>query len=364
VDEDPQEFAARIHELTPRAWVTPAIVAINAVVFAVMLIAGVHIWSPAIPDLIDWGANFGPQTTGGEPWRLFTSTYLHIGILHIAMNMFVLWQAGLLVERLVGSFGYAVMYTLSGLVGAVASVAYQPTAVSAGASGSVFGVFGCLVAIYLMRRNSDAISVKAIERAGGGAAVFIGYNLVIGANIEGIDMAAHVGGLVGGFVCGLVLSLPLTAEGAARRTKRAMMLALGGVVVVAASAFALPNVTDLSDDIKVFAEAESVIIDDYNVTIERLQRDELDDFQLADIIDRDVLPPWKLAVDDLRAVDTSGANAEQRRIFESLVEYAVLRLDGWTLLVEGLREQNVETVDRAGALLEQAEAKTKEFSSP
>ena len=360
--ENPEDFAARLHALTPTAWVTPAIVAINVAVFVIMIASGVHIWSPEIAALVDWGANFGPRTTGGEPWRLFTSMYLHIGILHIAMNMFVLWQAGRLVERLVGNASFALMYTLSGLAGSIASVAYQPTAVSAGASGAVFGVFGCLVAIYLTRRRADSISVKAIERAGGGAVAFIGYNLVIGANIEGIDMAAHVGGLIGGFVCGLVLSLPLTLDGKARRTRRAIVLAVGGCVVLAASAAALPSVTDLTDDLAAFADVESAVIDTYNDAIERIGRDELDDFQLADIVERDMLPAWTAGTETLAGVDTRGANAHQREIHGKLVKYARTRLEGWSLLAQGLREQDLDKVQRGGALQVEAEAMAKSFA--
>src|SRR5438477_620586 len=84
------EFQALITRLTPRAWVTPAIVGANVAVFVAMLATGVHWFSPSAQTLIDWGANYAPRTTSGQWWRLLSSMFIHIGVLHVAMNMLVL----------------------------------------------------------------------------------------------------------------------------------------------------------------------------------------------------------------------------------------------------------------------------------
>src|SRR5579871_6135301 len=93
------EFGARIAAITPDLYVARIILGINVAIFLAMLLKGVSPIEPAIDSLLRWGANFGPLTVGnGEWWRLVTCMFLHIGIIHIAFNMFVLWQIGPFVE--------------------------------------------------------------------------------------------------------------------------------------------------------------------------------------------------------------------------------------------------------------------------
>src|SRR4051812_48296280 len=125
----------------PRPLALYTIVALNVLVFAAVVAAGVSPLSPTGRDLVRFGASFGPLTVGGQPWRLLTSTFLHFGLLHIGMNMYVLWGAGGFVERLFGHGRFAAIYLAAGLVGAAASLLVHPLGASAGASGAVFGVY-------------------------------------------------------------------------------------------------------------------------------------------------------------------------------------------------------------------------------
>lgn len=120
--------------------VTSAIVGINALVFLAMTFSGV---SPAMPqsqDLIRWGAEFGPATLTTQPWRLLTSNYVHIGIIHIALNMWCLWNLGSLSERIFDRWTYFLTYTACGLAGSIVSLWFHPVGVGAGASGAIFGI--------------------------------------------------------------------------------------------------------------------------------------------------------------------------------------------------------------------------------
>jgi len=110
-------FQRQLTAKTPRAFLTPAIVLINLIVIAIMIATGVHFMSSKIIDLLAWGANYAPKTTAGEWWRLLTSNYLHIGIIHIAFNMWVFWNAGRFVERILGILGFFLVYTLSDVAG-------------------------------------------------------------------------------------------------------------------------------------------------------------------------------------------------------------------------------------------------------
>lgn len=197
------EFYTNLKRRIPYAFVTPTLVLINVGVFVAMLAGGVDFTSPSVEHLLSWGANYAPMTTGGDWWRLFTSNYVHIGIMHIAFNMYVLWDAGHVVERLLGNVGFLTVYVFSGVVGSLTSVLWNPAVVSAGASGAVFGVYGCLIGLLLVSRG--AIPNKVVTRIGLSALAFVACNALYALGAEGIDMAAHVGGLATGFLCGVTM---------------------------------------------------------------------------------------------------------------------------------------------------------------
>jgi membrane associated rhomboid family serine protease len=222
--------------LPPRAWVTPTLVVINVLVFVAMCVSGVSVFEPKIADLIRWGADFGPLTKDGQWWRVVTSMFIHIGIIHIAMNMFVLWTAGIIIERLFGSAAFTVLYVLAGVGGSLASLAWQPFTVSAGASGAVFGLFGGLLGYLVTGRKF--VPAQTVTALGKYAGTFLAYNLVYGFARSGVDIAAHVGGLGTGFLLGIALAAPAAAPGA--RLRRTVIAAVAGAVCLAVAFARLP----------------------------------------------------------------------------------------------------------------------------
>lgn len=230
---DQSDFDATLKTATPTVWVVPVLLGINLLVFLAMVVADPRsISSPTIESLLNWGALFGPLTVHGEPWRLLTSNYIHIGIMHLGFNMWCLWGAGRLAERLFGNGAFLVLYILSGLGGAVASLGWNPIIVSAGASGAVFGVFGGIAGFMLIR--SGTISKTILRPLLGSTMAFICYNLFFGLINPWIDNAAHLGGLCTGFLCGMVLSRTLpapstgTPAGRYARVGLVALLVLGG----------------------------------------------------------------------------------------------------------------------------------------
>ena len=135
---------------TNQSLVTHALVGINAAVFLGW--RSPEFPSPVRPtqQLMHWGANRGLLTLGGEWWRLFTCMFLHIGVIHLAFNMWCLWDLGALAESLYGHWTFASVYLISGVAGSVASVAWHPGTVSAGASGAIFGIAGALIASFYL----------------------------------------------------------------------------------------------------------------------------------------------------------------------------------------------------------------------
>ena len=189
--------------------ITTTLVAMNVAVYVAMVLTSVSPVAPAIPQLLKWGANWGPLSLGPEPWRMLASNYVHGGILHIALNMWCLWNLGFLAERVFDPWTYVLTYTFCGLAGSLASLWWHPLTPTVGASGAIFGLAGALIsALYL---GHLPISRQAIQGTLKSLLMFAGYNLFFGAAIKVVDNSAHIGGLLAGLALGAVLAKHLTA---------------------------------------------------------------------------------------------------------------------------------------------------------
>ena len=100
---DHNEFVERLHAATPNVWVTPTLVGLCVLVWVLNIASGMSPMSPRPIDLLMWGGNFLPATVQ-QPWRLLSSVFLHGGIIHLAFNMWALWDTGRLAERFYGNF--------------------------------------------------------------------------------------------------------------------------------------------------------------------------------------------------------------------------------------------------------------------
>jgi membrane associated rhomboid family serine protease/Flp pilus assembly protein TadD len=185
--------------------VTHAVFGINVAVYLGMMFAGVSMLSnPSGQDLVRWGANFGPYTLSGQWWRLLTCVFVHGGLLHIAFNMWCLWDLGTLAESLYGHWTFGVVYLITGVISSLVSVWWNPHVLSVGASGAIFGIVGALVAsFYLGEFSLPSAAIKGTLRS---LVLFVGYVLFFGAMAHGIDNAAHIGGLVSGLILGALIA--------------------------------------------------------------------------------------------------------------------------------------------------------------
>jgi rhomboid protease GluP len=211
--------------------ITKVLIALNVAVFLAMVVIG-HV-SPIKPQPLQietWGANFGPLTLGGQWWRLVSNVFIHIGIVHLALNMWCLWNVGALAEALFGEASYIVIYLLCGVAGSLASMAWHPMVPSAGASGAIFGIAGALIVVLKFGKlRTPAEVVGPILRS---LVVFAIFNLAYGAKVAGVDNAAHLGGFVLGIVAGAVLILP-ALRGPEASGKRRVAAFVGVVAMVA-----------------------------------------------------------------------------------------------------------------------------------
>ena len=196
-----QARAARSNwrRITP---VTTALIAVNVAVMAGMVLTGgtKALSAPSNTLLLKWGADWGPYTLFGEPWRAFTCMWVHAGLLHLGFNMWCLDAYGRITERIFGWRFYLAVYILTGLAGSLASLAWHPTVVSIGASAAIFGIVGALIPPYKMGRLP--MPPHVLKAASKSLLTFVGYNLLFGFVVPAIDNSAHLGGLVGGLALG------------------------------------------------------------------------------------------------------------------------------------------------------------------
>jgi membrane associated rhomboid family serine protease/Tfp pilus assembly protein PilF len=175
----------------------------NVLVYLAMGISGASWADPSFPDIVRWGADYGPLTMSGEWWRLFTCTFVHIGFIHIALNMWCLWDLGPVLERLMGWKAFLVTYVVTGIAASEVSLAWRPDGGGAGASGAVFGVAGAFFSFLLLKKAP--LSTELTKRLRKSLSAFIFYNLFFGLVALRVDNAAHIGGLVTGLILGAVI---------------------------------------------------------------------------------------------------------------------------------------------------------------
>lgn len=148
--------------------------------------------------LVQHGAIYGPYVARGEWWRIISGAFLHGGLLHVALNMFALFQVGTFLEMLVGAPRMLAVYFISMIGSGIAVVLFNHNDVTVGASGAIFGIFGALVAIGLRLGPRGRGLVQQTLPV-------ILINLAIGFSIPNISNVGHLGGLLCGFLAGLAL---------------------------------------------------------------------------------------------------------------------------------------------------------------
>ena len=209
---------------------TIALIALNILVYLVMAFQGHSFLTFDSELLLRWGANSGALTSGGQWWRLFTSTFEHGGLLHIALNMWCLYSLGWLAELLFGRSRFTLMYLMCGIGGSLGSICWRGNGLSVGASGAIFGIAGALLPAMMLHGNPQLRA--ALKGHLTSIGLFVFYNLAFGAAVSGIDNAAHVGGLITGLALGFAFPTGMDRYQRRGRTRVAagmlvMLLAFG-----------------------------------------------------------------------------------------------------------------------------------------
>lgn len=213
-------------ETTPATYV---LIAINVIVFLVEIATGGGgFFTVGITQFVAEFALFGPSVAEGEWYRLVTSGFLHAGIIHIGFNMFLLLILGRLLEPALGTPRFLVLYFASLLAGSLGALVVEPNAVTIGASGAVFGLAG---AVFIIARG------RGMDALAGEIGFLILFNLILSFASPRISVGGHVGGLIGGAICALII---VAAEkGVFGRSHRPVEFAAMAAVGVAAFVGAL-----------------------------------------------------------------------------------------------------------------------------
>lgn len=181
--------------------VTTALIAVNCVVFLLAEIISGSTESTQV--LITWGGAYVPYIEEGQYWRLFTAMFMHAGIRHLLNNMLLLYVLGTSLESLTGPVSYLILYLGGGLLGNIAAWRFYvwsgAAVVAVGASGAIFAVMGAL--LWIILRSKGRVRGLTLRQM----LIMLGFSLYFGFASAGVSNSAHIGGLIAGFLLGMLL---------------------------------------------------------------------------------------------------------------------------------------------------------------
>ena len=196
------DITDRVNKKKKMPIITIALVAINILVFIIAQIFGS---TEDVDYMIKIGAsNYEDVLMNGQFYRLFTCMFLHFGPEHLINNMFMLAVLGNEIETKIGRIHFAGIYLVSGMCASIASVVYHyyiaDYAVSAGASGAIYGLFGALIVFAITNREGG-------RKFSIGRIAFVVFLLIFGSFQETVDFVAHIGGFIAGAVLAIILCI-------------------------------------------------------------------------------------------------------------------------------------------------------------
>ena len=337
---EPEPFRDALRERTPLLIVTPALAALSGIVFLFMLFGAGALSDPE--SLVGWGGNYAPRTTNGEWSRLVTSMFVHPGLFPLLVNLAGLVSVGLILERLVGPFAFAAVYFAAGVLASLVSLSIYPMAVSVGASGAVFGVYGLLLASSvwgIVHRSPVTLPVKALKTLGPLAAVFVLYNMAT----DSLHGEAEITGLIVGVFSGLALTRSASERTPPVREVAAVVAAT--LMTVVAIAIPLRGLTDARPEIQRVVAVEDRTAAVYDKAVEQFRLGAMNADALAGVINKTILPDVQAERARLKALGK--VPPEHKPLVAAADEYLRLRDESWRLRVDALHKSNMIALRKA-----------------
>lgn len=317
---------------TKGIFISSLLIAINIIIFILMLINGVDILLPESQDLIKWGANFRPITLEGQWWRLITACFVHIGISHLIFNMYALIYIGMLLEPCLGKVRFFVAYIISGIAASMTSLWWHDLTISAGASGAIFGMYGVFLAFLTTNLFKKSVRKSLIVSI----AIFIVYNILQGLNPDSnIDNASHIGGLITGLIIGYSFIPSLKRPN--NQTIQFSTISILAIILLGSSVItyqSLPNdIGKYGEKMKEFFSMESMALEVYN-----LPQDTPTEKILSEIKNRG-LYYWEENIKLLDSFNDLQLPAIIQMRNNKLKEYCELRIKSYELIYKAIAEE-------------------------
>jgi membrane associated rhomboid family serine protease len=340
-----RDFNVRLQAVSGPPRITAVIVAINIAVFVAMAIVTKKLGNFTLQELLAWGANFGPLTVNGQWWRTLTALFVHFSFLHLALNMWALWNIGRLSERLFGRGALLFLYVATGILASLSSIAWDPSLSSVGASGAIFGVFGAFLAF--LSRQRRQIPAVIVRKHWISTSAFVLFNLVNGAIQPGIDNAAHVGGLLCGFVLGFILARPLESQ-VRRHFPVNQSIGAAGFILIAVfasiwqargigSGLTIPEQFFRTHSAYVTGASRNLQL--WNELAVRANAGSISDAEIGQRFEKDILPFWQEQKAQLEK-ENATLQGPGRDFALLTAEFVNLRFQWATALVDAARDRD------------------------
>jgi membrane associated rhomboid family serine protease/tetratricopeptide (TPR) repeat protein len=353
-----QEFNRRLAAVGQRPWVTPAVVLANTTIFIAMAVAAKRLGNFDSQQLLNWGANYGPVTANGQWWRLVSALFVHLSASHLLLNMWAFWNVGRMAERLYGRWAFLALYFVGGIFASLASIAWDPSHSSVGASGAIFAIFGAFLAFLAQRRM---LVPAAIVRAHWPSTLaFVLFNLVNGALRAGIDNAAHVGGLISGFALGWILARPLESAAREHFPVRQSLAAIGLTAALALAG--IWQVKGIGSQLTVpeqyfrthawYLSGEGANLRVWQNLAARAGAGTISDSDLGQHFKTDILPFWQEANERLQKQDQS-IQADQQPFARLVADFVRSRLDWARAVIDAAENNNAGSLTKGVDLAKQ-----------
>jgi membrane associated rhomboid family serine protease len=350
-------FREALRARSDRVIVTPAIVGINAALFGLMLFGAGALGDTA--TLLGWGASLGIRTTNGEWWRLLSSSFVHVGLVHVFINSAILLQLGSILERLVGRLTFVAVYLAAGVFTGIINLSSYPVEVTVGTSGAIFGLYGLFFAalawqtFHLLMEPMPEVDIAgeqgriivpllAMKRVGICAVVFVGYGA-----FNGFMRTPELTGFLAGFAIGLVLArraideLPEVHHGA--------VVSVVTAALALACAIPLRNIADVKPEIAHVIAIEQTTAATFERADAAFKKGRINAEALARVAERTIVPELQAA--DARLQALKNVPPEHQPIVAGARDYLRLRSESWRVRADAIRRMNAavrRTSDDAG----------------
>lgn len=323
---------------TPWPLVTPLIASLNV---------GIYLWMhfDAQVPIVDMLGNYGPTTTNGEWWRLVTAAFVHTSLVHLLLNTVAAVHAGLVLERLVGSLTFAAAYLSACMLSSVVALSGSPVATLHGASGAVFGIYGFIIALWMwgtFQHADTTIRLPTIKRLAPVASIYV----VIALLTEQVATTAECMGLVAGFGCGLLTARPVRWHKPPVR-RVATTLAASAYFTVSA-VVPLWGISDVRPVLATVEAIEQRTAAAYDAEVEKFRKGRIDRFELAELIERRIIPDLHRARVALHGLNRAPSEHVSR--VQAAELYSLRRIEGWKIRAVALRTSDAKKLKYADGI--------------